>query len=207
VSASLHKFTAGRNKHAGGVVDGVYNSGTMSTSLATRLTAAEGTNQLAYMFCAARALREAQIPANAPGTVALFRELVTLPDADAMRRRVRESTKQLRESATLADLGIPTIDGGPVRLREARSADELGAAGVPLRSIEPLGAQPEGALARAGIPMLRDSGAPGPTPLREAASVAELSRAGVPVRDDGTGGLRRVRLTEGVSGRVVRRIS
>jgi hypothetical protein len=87
--------------------------------------------------------------------------------------------KQLQESAT-PGWAIPTIGGGTLgatRLREAKTAAELGQAGIPLRSSSPLGGQRQSELPP-GIPTLPE--APG---------------------------LRRVPLTESMSGSVISRIS
>jgi hypothetical protein len=106
---------------------------------------------------------------------------------DALPADWEGSTKKLQESAAgLRQMGIPTIDSKGVaqhvRLREARSADELAQHGVPILSDSPaVGRQQAPDLAALGIPMLPA------TP--------------------GTSALHRAKLTESVSGRVIRRIS
>jgi hypothetical protein len=63
----------------------------MATALETKLSEAERrAHGLENMFCAARALREAQVPAA--GSTDIFRELLGLDGLDAMRRHIREAT-------------------------------------------------------------------------------------------------------------------
>jgi hypothetical protein len=226
----------------------------------TALELAQGrTAAMEGLFAAARVLREAQVPANSPRSIELFRELIALPDQEAMRRHIREaagtstaskytpsvrrhlattgearpdgsypirsaadvsdavadfdrsegseadrehiiarakavpdgtnalpaswagSTRSLQESAT-PGWAIPTLDGGtlgPTRLREAKTAADLGSLGVPILADSPLVGQRQSGLP-AGIPVL--AAAPGAT-------------------------LRPAKLTESISGTVLSRIS
>jgi hypothetical protein len=75
----------------------------------TALELAQGrTHGLENMFAAARVLREAQVPANSPQSIDLFRKLLRLPDQDAMRRHVQGSTQQLAGVPLREAAGTPT---------------------------------------------------------------------------------------------------
>jgi hypothetical protein len=126
---------------------------------------------------AIRAIGRAKDPAAAKAHI--VKRAKALDATNLLPEDWEGSTREsdLEESEKLQALGIPTVDGGPRRLREAASAAELAARGVPILSDSPA-APPQAAGELHGIPLL----------------------------PEGTG-TRRVRLTESESGSVLARIS
>jgi hypothetical protein len=101
---------------------------------------------------AIQAIGRAKDPAAAKAHI--VKRAKALGATDALPEDWEGSTREsdLEESVKLQALGIPTVDGGPRRLREATSAAELAARGVPILGDSPA-ATPQAAELH-GIPLL-----------------------------------------------------
>jgi hypothetical protein len=168
-------------------------------------TATRPGDRLEHMFAAAKVLREAQIPASTPGAVALFRELIELPDQPAMVRRVREAagtpprtyTKAARQALAEKGQAMPDKEsGGRYPVRDSRDVEDAvndwGRNGSSpdvkahiIQAAQKVGATDALPADWAGSTKKLQESAAGlrQAGLREARSVADLAHAGIPTLD------------------------